>query len=60
MQSVFDELYKNSLAKCEFKNLINIITTGENIRLAYRNLKKNAGSRTRYGWENHCRLGKNE
>lgn len=46
MQSVFDELYKKSLAKCEFKNLINIITTEENIRLAYRNLKKNAGSRT--------------
>lgn len=46
MQSVFDELYKNSLAKCEFKNLISIITTEENIRLAYRNLKKNAGSKT--------------
>ena len=46
MQSVFDELYKNSLTKCEFKNLISIITTEENIRLAYRNLKKNAGSRT--------------
>ena len=26
MQSVFDELYENSLAKCEFKNLISIIT----------------------------------
>lgn len=46
MQSVFDELYENSLAKCEFKNLISIITTEENIRLAYRNLKKNAGSKT--------------
>ena len=46
MQSVFDELYANSLAKCEFKNLISIITTEENIRLAYRNLKKNVGSRT--------------
>ena len=46
MQSVFDELYENSLAKCEFKNLISIITAEENIRLAYRNLKKNAGSRT--------------
>lgn len=46
MQSVFDELYENSLAKCEFKNLISIIITEENIRLAYRNLKKNAGSRT--------------
>ena len=39
MQSVFDELYENSLAKCEFKNLLSIITTEENIRLAYRNLK---------------------
>ncbi len=46
MQSVFDELYENSLAKREFKNLVSIITTEENIRLAYRNLKKNAGSRT--------------
>ena len=46
MQSVFDELYENSLANCEFKNLLSIITTEENIRLAYRNLKKNAGSRT--------------
>lgn len=58
MQSVFDELYENSLAKCEFKNLISIITAEENIRLAYKNLKKkrwkqNAGNR----WENHRRLG---
>lgn len=47
MQSVFDELYENSLAKCEFKNLISIITTEENIRLAYRNLKSNKGSNTK-------------
>lgn len=33
MQSVFDGLYENSLAEHEFKNLINIITTEENIRL---------------------------
>ena len=46
MQSVFDRLYADSLAGCEFRNLIGIITTEENIRLAYRNLKKNAGSRT--------------
>ena len=39
MQSVFDELYENSLAKCEFKNLISIITAEENIRLAYRKLE---------------------
>lgn len=46
MQSVFDKLYEDSLAKREFKNLIRIITTEENIKLAYRNLKKNAGSKT--------------
>ena len=46
MQSVFDKLYENSLAKREFRNLISIITTEENIKLAYRNLKKNAGSKT--------------
>ena len=46
MQSVFDRLYADSLAGCEFRNLIDIITTEENIRLAYRNLKKNAGSKT--------------
>ena len=46
MQSVFDKLYEDSLAKREFRNLISIITTEENIKLAYRNLKKNAGSKT--------------
>ena len=35
MQSVFDKLYENSLAKRGFKNLISIITTEENIKLAY-------------------------
>lgn len=47
MQTVFDRLYADSLAECEFQNLIDIITTEENIRLAYRNLKKNAGSKRR-------------
>lgn len=46
MQTVFDMLYQDSLAKREFRNLIDTIITKENIRLAYRNLKKNAGSRT--------------
>lgn len=46
MQSVFDILYEDSLARREFENLIRIITTAENIKLAYRNLKKNAGSKT--------------
>ena len=46
MQEVFDKLYQDSLANREFRNLLDIITTEENIRLAYRNLKKNAGSKT--------------
>ena len=46
MQSVFDKLYVDSLAGREFRNLLDIVTTEENIKLAYRNLKKNAGSKT--------------
>jgi group II intron reverse transcriptase/maturase len=46
MQAVFDKLYKDSLTKREFKNLTRIVTAEENIKLAYRNLKKNAGSKT--------------
>lgn len=46
MQSVFDKLYKDSLAGREFKNLFGIITSEQNIKLAYRNLKKNTGSKT--------------
>lgn len=46
MQSVFDKLYEGSLAGREFRNLLDIVTTEENIKLAYRNLKKNAGSKT--------------
>lgn len=46
MQSVFDKLYEGSLAGREFRNLLEIVTTEENIKLAYRNLKRNAGSKT--------------
>lgn len=46
MQSVFDKLYEGSLAGREFRNLLDIVTTEENIKLAYRNLKKNTGSNT--------------
>ena len=46
MQPVFDKLYEDSLAGCTFQNLVSVITSTENIRLAYRNLKKNAGSKT--------------
>ena len=45
-QRVQDELYSRSLKNHQFKNLMDSICMEENIRLAYRNLKKNAGSKT--------------
>lgn len=46
MQGILDVLYKNSLKGCEFKNLIPLIASEENIKLAYRNIKRNSGSKT--------------
>lgn len=46
MQEVFDGLYKRSQNGCTFQSLIPLITCEENIKLAYRNMKKNAGSKT--------------
>lgn len=46
MQEIFDELYDSSCKNKIFKNLINIIKSEENILLAYRNIKKNRGSKT--------------
>ncbi|MGN0553157.1 MAG: group II intron reverse transcriptase/maturase [Oscillospiraceae bacterium] len=46
MQAVFDELYAKSNKGCNFKNLIEIIKAPENIKLAYRNIRKNSGSKT--------------
>ena len=45
-QAVFDSLYEQSLKSYNFKNLLKIITSEENILLAYRNLRKNKGSKT--------------
>jgi group II intron reverse transcriptase/maturase len=45
-QSIFDDLYQKSTENYKFKNLIEIITDEHNIELAYRNIKKNTGSRT--------------
>ena len=45
-QAVQDGLYKDSEDGKEFRNLIEIIIMPENIRMAYRNLKKNPGSHT--------------
>lgn len=47
IQSVFDNLYEQSKQGSVFKNLYNIITSRENILLAYRNIKANRGSKTR-------------
>lgn len=47
IQKVFDRLYKQSVNKCKFKNLIGIIKSDENLILAYRNIKNNTGSKTR-------------
>lgn len=46
MQSTFDLLYEQSKQGSNFKNLIGIIGSTENIKLAYRNIKKNTGSKT--------------
>ena len=46
MQATFDMLYDQSKNGSNFKNLMNIISSTENIKLAYRNIKKNTGSKT--------------
>ncbi|MDD4698776.1 MAG: group II intron reverse transcriptase/maturase [Oscillospiraceae bacterium] len=45
-QAVQDMLYQNSLDNKVFINLMQYIVSDENIRLAFRNMKKNAGSKT--------------
>lgn len=46
-QSIFDDLYSKAKQKYNFKNLLNIITSYNNVLLAYRNIKKNKGSKTK-------------
>ena len=46
IQDVLDELYKKSKGGWKFSDLMPIITSEENIKLAYRNIKKNKGSKT--------------
>ena len=45
-QNVLDTLYSDSKNGKIFINLMELITSKENIELAYRNIKKNKGSRT--------------
>lgn len=46
LQDVFDRLYADSPQGKIFQNLMEIIMLEENIRLAYRNIKTNSGSKT--------------
>lgn len=46
MQSAFDNLYADSVRGCQFCNLVELIKQPENIKLAYRNIRKNSGSKT--------------
>ena len=46
MQSAFDELYASSAKGRRFTDLVDIIRRPENIKLAYRNMRKNSGSKT--------------
>lgn len=46
LQETFDKLYAKSNGGKIFNNLMEIILSEENIKLAYRNIKRNAGSMT--------------
>lgn len=46
MQEVFDRLYFESQKGRYFYNLVEIMKCPENIKLAYRNIKRNCGSKT--------------
>lgn len=46
LTDTFDKLYVKSKNNVRFYNLVDIIATEENIKLAYRNIKNNQGSKT--------------
>ncbi len=46
MTKTFDILYEKSRQGCNFTKLMNIITSADNIQLAYRTIKRNSGSIT--------------
>ena len=46
MQDIQDRLYMQSSKGTKFTHLMEIITSENNILLAYRNIKKNSGSNT--------------
>ena len=46
MQDTFEELYKTSKEGGEIKDLYSLIKSPRNIKLAYRRIKANSGSKT--------------
>lgn len=46
VQEIFDNLYSKAKENKSFTNLLEIIVSEQNIMLAYRNIKKNKGSKT--------------
>jgi len=46
MQDCFDTLYAQSVCSHHFYNLTELMSSKDNIRLAYRNIKRNTGSKT--------------
>ena len=46
MQETLDKLYDDSKQGIVFENLMEFISCPENIKLAYRNIKRNKGSNT--------------
>lgn len=46
LQSTLDELHSKSKENCSFRHLMQYVASEENIKLAYRNIKKNKGSKT--------------
>lgn len=46
MQPIFDNLYKQSQQNSKFTHLYDMIVKDENILLAFRNIKRNSGSKT--------------
>lgn len=46
LQSTFDKLYADSLQGKTFQNLMGLIASENNIKLAYRTIKGNKGSHT--------------
>jgi len=46
MQNCFDNLYAQSVNGQNFYGLLDLMRSNANIRLAYRNIKRNSGSKT--------------